>query len=132
MLAATTATGGALATGVGLSGLASPRAGIPVLWSDPRLAAAQVNWFASTLPGGAYRPISLDLELVRQWRDGLRKRLEAGQTGAFLVRSDFAILLRGLLREASARTQSRYLGNGVHLITAQLTGRSASGVAVSQ
>jgi hypothetical protein len=122
ILGATTAMGGVLVCGVGLADPASPNVGTKVLWSDPRILAAQVNWFAANLPGGVFDPVSLDLELVRQWRDGLRRRLEAGPAGAFLVRSDFAILLRGLLREASAPAQSRYLQNGLHLITAQFAG----------
>jgi hypothetical protein len=58
------------------------------------------------LGAGAKR---IELDLVRQWRDGLHTEIMAADGGLAYVRWDKALLLEGLARESGMTTRRRRL-----------------------
>jgi hypothetical protein len=97
--------------------------------SGARLSAATSNGMLlvdPSLPAEARRiaerrdhanRVTVEADLVRQWRDGLENRIVSAGGALALVRWDKALILCGLARESGLRARQERLGRATVLVT---------------
>ncbi|HTN60807.1 MAG TPA: hypothetical protein VL147_04560 [Devosia sp.] len=114
------AIGGSLAATTVLSAPALGRrtaghaAGDPLLLLDPDLARRDQKTVQALFGGG--KSLTIERELVRQWRDGLGKAVQDARRATALVLWDKVEVLRGLGREERMKVDVTRLGQAAFRI----------------
>lgn len=116
----------AIAASGGRLSAAPPRA---LLLVDPTLPSG-----TSHVPGHRddTRRLDIELDLVRQWRDGLGARISAAGAALAVVRWDKALLIGELAREDGLRTRRLRKGRGTFLVTIERPSGHGRGKAAAQ